>query len=68
MFWSVKHLPYDLRVESNKVAKITNRTFSVLINDKKVIDKMDLLGRYGEYRAVKIKSEMSVKEGGVSNC
>jgi len=58
-----KHLPYDLGTETKEVAKITNRTFSVLINDKKVIDKMDLLGQYGEYRAVKIKSQISVKEG-----
>ncbi|WP_372775098.1 glycoside hydrolase family 2 TIM barrel-domain containing protein [Mangrovibacterium sp.] len=58
-----KHLPYDLTDESEEVARITNRTFSVLMNDKTVIDKIDLLGQYGEYRAVKIKSEVSVGEG-----
>ncbi|MBD0724739.1 hypothetical protein B6A10_06065 [Flavobacterium sp. L1I52] len=57
-----KHLPYDLSEESKEVAKITNRTFSVSINDKKIVDKLDLLGQYGEYRAVKIKGEITVKE------
>ncbi|MGQ1784901.1 glycoside hydrolase family 2 TIM barrel-domain containing protein [Saccharicrinis sp. GN24d3] len=58
-----KHLPYDLTDESDDVAKFTNRTFSVEINDKTVLDKMDILGQYGEYRAVKFKSEISVKVG-----
>jgi beta-galactosidase len=44
-------------------AKVTNRTFSVIINDKTVIDKIDILGDYGEYKAGKIKSQISVKQG-----
>lgn len=60
---AAKHLPYDLSEETTEVAKITNRTFSVIINGNTVLDKIDLLGQYGEYRAVKIKSEVSVKEG-----
>lgn len=60
---NVKHLPYDLADESEEVKEITNRTFSVLINEKTVLDKMDILEQYGEFRAVKIKSEVSVKKG-----
>ncbi|WPR70152.1 glycoside hydrolase family 2 TIM barrel-domain containing protein [Flavobacterium sp. NG2] len=58
-----KHLAFDLIEESKEVTKVTNRKFSILINDKKVIANLDLLGDYGEYQAVKIKSEVSVKEG-----
>ncbi|MFG6686775.1 glycoside hydrolase family 2 TIM barrel-domain containing protein [Mariniflexile sp. HNIBRBA6329] len=58
-----KHLPYDLTEETKQETKITNRTYSVTVNDKKIIDKMDLLGQYGEYRAVKIKTEVPVKSG-----
>ncbi|WP_163397451.1 glycoside hydrolase family 2 TIM barrel-domain containing protein [Flavobacterium fluviatile] len=58
-----KHLAFDLTEESKEVTKVANRKFSVLINDKKVIENLDLLGDYGEYQAVKIKSEVSVKEG-----
>lgn len=60
---AAKHLPYDLSEETNDVAKITNRTFSVILNDKTVLDKIDLLAQYGEYRAVTIKSQVSVQEG-----
>lgn len=44
---------------------MTNRTFSVVINEQTVIDKLDLLAQYGEYQAVKIKSEVSVDENGL---
>ena len=60
---SAKHLPYDLTDASDEIKKTTNRTFSVLINDQTVIGKIDLLGQYGEYRAVRFKSEVTVKEG-----
>lgn len=58
-----KHLPYDLSENSKDVHNLTNRIFSVTINDKKIIDKIDLLGQYGEYRAVKVKAEVNVKDG-----
>jgi beta-galactosidase len=58
-----KHLAFDLTEQTKEAAKVTNRNFSIDINDKNVIDKLDLLGDYGEYKAVKIKSEISVKEG-----
>ncbi len=59
---AAKHLPYDLTDESEAVAKITSRTFSVLINDVMVLDKLDLINQYGEYQAVKVKSEVTVEK------
>ncbi|ANW95877.1 hypothetical protein AXE80_06105 [Wenyingzhuangia fucanilytica] len=58
-----KHLPYDLSEKTTEKIKTANRTFSVDINDHKIINTLDLLGQYGEYQAVKIKSEIVVKEG-----
>lgn len=57
------YLPYDLNEDKLEAAKMANRMFSVSINNKTVIEKIDLLGQYGEYRAVKIKAEASVKDG-----
>ncbi len=59
-----KHLPYDLADEDESIKGVVNRTFSVVINEQPVIEKLDLIGQYGEYQAVKIKAEVTVgKEG-----
>ena len=60
---AVKHLPYDLSEEDETVAeKITSRTFSVLINDNIVLNNLDILNQYGEYRAVNFKYQVTVGE------
>ncbi|WP_052444800.1 glycoside hydrolase family 2 TIM barrel-domain containing protein [Flammeovirga sp. OC4] len=54
------HLPYDLTdTEAVKTGKVS-RTFSVKINNQMVINKLDLLNQYGEYKKVKIKSQTRV--------
>lgn len=62
---TAKHLPYDLADEDEKVKGVTNRTFSVVINERPVIEKLDLIGQYGEYQAVTIKSEVTVGQEGL---
>ena len=57
---SANHLPYDLVDDDEKGSSTTNRTFSVLINQQKVIEKLDLLAQYGEYNAVQLKSVVTV--------
>lgn len=62
---AAKHLPYDLN-EDETISQdkgVVNRTFSVTVNGKMILNKIDLLGDYGEYRAVKIKTEISVQNG-----
>ena len=59
------HLPYDLVDEDDTIKGMTNRTFSVAINEHTVIDKLDLIAQYGEYQAVKVKSEVTVGEDGL---
>ncbi|WP_418262513.1 glycoside hydrolase family 2 TIM barrel-domain containing protein [Flavobacterium faecale] len=58
------HLPYDLAGEDKSIKGVTNRTFSVSINGQTVIEKLNLLAQYGEYQAVKIKSEVTVDDKG----
>jgi len=60
---STSHLPYDLVEASTTKTKTTNRTFSVLINNKTVIDALDIIDQYGEFRAITIKHELQVQEG-----
>lgn len=60
---NVKHLPYDLADEDMETKEITNRTFTVLINGITVLDKLDILDQYGEFRAVKTKTEVIVNKG-----
>jgi beta-galactosidase len=59
----VKPLAYDLSEGNTNKTKLANRSFSVFINDKEVLQELDILNQYGEYRAVKIKSEISIDEG-----
>ena len=58
------HLPYDLADESEAIKDVTSRTFSVSINERPVIEKLDLISQYGEFQAVKIKSEVTVGQEG----
>lgn len=56
-----KHLPYDLVQGEQAPAEATSRTFSVIINGQEILEKVDILNEYGEYKAVKFKTEVSVK-------
>ncbi|MBK5202740.1 MAG: hypothetical protein JJE45_03355 [Prolixibacteraceae bacterium] len=48
--------------DDNVSGKITSRTFSVLINGRIVLNNLDILNNYGEYRTVKIKYQVSLGE------
>ncbi|WP_282035751.1 glycoside hydrolase family 2 TIM barrel-domain containing protein [Saccharicrinis aurantiacus] len=55
------HLPYDLVDANDETMSLKNRTFSVSVNGNMVLNKIDLMANYGSFRAVKIKTQVSVK-------
>ncbi|OHX64810.1 glycoside hydrolase family 2 TIM barrel-domain containing protein [Flammeovirga pacifica] len=60
---SAKHLPYDL-MEGEQVDKEQiSRTFSVKINDQLILNRLDILTQFGEYKAIKYKAQIRVEEG-----
>ncbi|MBB3696644.1 DUF4982 domain-containing protein [Flammeovirga yaeyamensis] len=56
----VKHLPYDLMDDEEMDNEKVSRTFSVRINDELLINRLDLMNQYGEYKKVEIKTEIKV--------
>ncbi|MFY0606460.1 MAG: DUF4982 domain-containing protein [Cyclobacteriaceae bacterium] len=61
---NAKHLPYDLADGEESSTEATSRTFSVIINGQPILQKLDILNEYGEYRAVKFKTEVYVGQEG----
>lgn len=57
---NAKHLANDLVEGDQTSTEHANRVFSVIINGQKVLDQLDILKEFGEYKAVKIKSEVWV--------